>query len=411
MTRAALQLYSSTAPSEVRIFKTGSFNKVFFIQFGTIAVVARVPFDVPAARDPIRLGSQIATLDFLRIHKPTVPIPRVLAAAPDNQNLSRAPFIISEFCRGTPLTIQEWYDDMSNASRDRAIDLLADAWVKITAPVSLNTIGSIVQNASNLPHGMRPSRDDAQSSGFRVIPMIPQFPDEWTGVLDPSTERHSGPRSIAEHWSPLLEAQRHQIGVTFAGKDPSFVVWDDRVTKHTLEKLWQCFQAMQELTCIAASLDPLARTPAMALMHSDYSCWKNILFSADRRSIEGIVDWDDAVVLPRDLTAIYPDEMTDQAGEWRSDPPDVFSIPPGTLYEDEGSWETAIQETQQRRTFREAVGRRDPQLEALYTDRRAKLRRRVHYLVRYGWYTWLSNDHWVLSEGLEEARTLARGRK
>ncbi|TFY55794.1 hypothetical protein EVJ58_g8027 [Rhodofomes roseus] len=404
--RAALRLHPSTIPvTGLRILGAGVFNKVFFMQFGSIAVIARVPFNTPAraARDPVRLISQIATLDFLSIHIPTVPVPKVLAASPDSQSPPCAPYVIAEFCKGTPLTIQEWYTDMSVTSRGRAIDLLAEMWVKITAPVPFKTIGSIMR-------GMSRKDDAGESPVFRIMPMIPQYPQEWTALLDPSTETRPGPRSIANHWAARMKEQCDDIMATFPDQDHSVLIVDGcaRGSQHTLGKLWQCVRAMQELTDIAVFLDPLAHAPAMALMHADYSCWRNILFSADRTRIEGVVDWDDAIVIPRDLAALYPEELTHEAGSWRVDPPDVFAIPPGTLYEDEGLWETAIEETKQRRMFREAVGRRDPQLAGLYTDRRARLRRRVDILVRDGWSAWLEQDKWVLGQGLEEARALAR---
>ncbi|KAH9828974.1 uncharacterized protein C8Q71DRAFT_863650 [Rhodofomes roseus] len=405
--RAALRLDPSTIPTGLRILAAVVFNKVFFMQFGSIAVIARVPFNTPAAHDPVRLRSQIATLDFLSIHKPTVPVPKVLAASPDSQSPPCAPYVIAEFCKGTPLTIQEWYRDMSAASRDRAIDLLADMWVKITAPLPFKAIGSIIRRTVDPHSAMSRMGGAAESPAFHIMPMIPQFPKKWTELVDPSAETRAGPRSIAEHWAARMKEQRDDIVATFPDEDHSVLVCDNVGSKHTLGKLWQCVRAMQELTDIAVSLDPLAHAPAMALMHADYSCWRNILFSPDRARIEGVIDWDDAIVVPRDLAALYPEELTHHTRGWRVDPPDVFAIPPGTLYEDEGLWETAIEETKQRRMFRKAVGRRDPQLAELYTDRRARLRRRVDILLRDGWYAWLSRNDWVLGQGLEEARALA----
>ena len=118
------------------------------------------------------------------------------------------------------------------------------------------------------------------------------------------------------------------------------------------------------------------------------------------------MDWDDAVIVPRDLAALYPEELTHQADGWRCDPADVFAIPPGTLFEYEGLWEQAIQETEQRRLWREAIQRRDPELAAMYTDRRARFRRRVQYLVTGGHLTWMLHQSWLESESLAEARAI-----
>ncbi|KAH9931338.1 uncharacterized protein B0H18DRAFT_991288 [Fomitopsis serialis] len=249
--------------------------------------------------------------------------------------------------------------------------------------------------------------------GFRIIPMIPPCPDRYTEVLELSFEQRTGSGNLEDFWNSKIQKQFRGITSHYPNNDLSVIVQDGIHNTHSLGKLWQCARAVQEIASIAASLDPLStphgREPIVALMHTDYACWRNVLFSADRTRIEGIVDWDDAVVVPRDLAAVYPEELTHQA-KWRSDPDDVFVIPPGTLYEDTGLWNTAIQETQQRRRFREVVQSQDPQLAALYTDRRARLRRRVHYLVIYDWSTWLWKEKWILGEGLDEARALAECR-
>ncbi|KAI0727077.1 hypothetical protein C8Q72DRAFT_842573 [Fomitopsis betulina] len=376
--RRAFHLDPSLAPDEVRLLNRGSFNKVFFIRFNTISVVARVPYDKPAARDPIRLSSQVATLCFLQSHRPSVPAPRLISASPDSTNPSRAPYIITEFCSGTSIGIREWYNVMSDAACSSLIDLLADVWVKITAPVPFTSIGSLLCESSTAP-GSGPQ--DIPASAFLVIPMIPQCPDGSTRLIDPSTLNRPTPWTLLEHWTHELDVRRHEILSRWPENDPATHVW-------------QCFRILQELVAIIAPLTPLADASAMALVHTDFSFWKNILFSDDRTRVEGVVDWDDAVIVPRDLAALYPEELTHQAEGWQCDPADVFAIPPGTLFEYEGLWEQAIQETEQRRLWREAIQRRDPELAAMYTDRRARFRRRVQYLS------------WLESESLAEARAI-----
>ncbi|KAI0724753.1 hypothetical protein C8Q72DRAFT_856817 [Fomitopsis betulina] len=394
--RRAFHLDPSLAPDEV-------LHKVFFIRFNTISVVARVPYDEPAARDPIRLSSQVATLCFLQSDRPSVPAPRFITASFDSTNPSRAPYNITEFCSGTSIGIREWYNVMSDAARSALIDLLADVWVKITAPVPFTSIGSLLCEPSTAP-GSRPQ--DIPPSAFRVIPMIPQCPDELTGLIDTSTLNRPTPQTLLEHWTHELDVRRDEILSIRPENDPATVVWKDPIRNFTLEQVWQCFRIVQELVATIAPLTPLADVPAMALVHTDFSFWKNILFSDDRTRVEGVVDWDDAVIVPRDLAALYPEELTHQARGWRCDPADVFAIPPGTLLEDEGLWEDAIQETEQRRLWREAMQRRDPELAAMYTDRRARFRRRVQYLVTGGYLRWMSHQRWLTSESLAEARAI-----
>ena len=409
--RDALHLDPSLALSEVRLLKCGSFNKVFFIHFGSesIAVVARVPFDVPAARDPIRLASQVATLDFLQSHKLSVPVPRVIGASLDSANPSHAPYILSEFCTGTSITIKEWLSDMSDPDRSSLIDLLAELWVSITAPVPFKTIGSLLRESSVASDTPQSHAHDMQVPGFRVIPMIPQCPDASTRSVDPSSQKRSAPQTLLEHWTHELDVRRNDILALWPENEPSTVLWKDKSRTFTLKDAWKCFHALQELAATVAPLDPLVHAPAMALIHTDFSIWKNILFSGDRSRVQGVVDWDDAMIVPRDLAALYPEELTHSARGWGCDPPDVFAIPPDTPYEEQGLWGVAIQETQQRRLWREAIQRRDPQLAAMYVDRRARIRRRVQYLVSGGYLVWMSHRTWLLSESLAEAHAIEKG--
>lgn len=408
--RGALQLPPSVSPSELRLVWTrGSFNKVFLVRFESTSVVARVPYDEPAMRDPVRLRSQAATLDFLRIHRPTVPVPRLIGAAFDCANPSQVPYQLLEFCAGTPITITEWYDEMSDASRSSLIELLADLWVKVTAPVPFTAIGSILKKPSEAPKDATHDADELQTSGFRVVPMIPQFPDQSTEIVEPSIVARAVPQTLLEHWTHQLELRRREMLAWWPDNDPATVLWQHSDPPFTLEHAWRCFRVLQELVVVAASLDPLARAPTTALVHADFSFWKNILFSEDRTRVEGVVDWDDAVVVPRDLAALYPDELTHRA-RWRCDPDDVFAIPADTPYEEQGLWGVAIKETEQRRLWREAIQRRDPELAAMYTDRRARLRRRVHDLVSSGCFAWAAHDTWLLSESLAEAHELTNDR-
>ncbi|KZT63817.1 hypothetical protein DAEQUDRAFT_770252 [Daedalea quercina L-15889] len=404
-TRTALRLHSSTKPSAVTVLGAGTFNKAFFIQFGSIATVVRVPLDdLPAARDPIRLKSQIATLDFLKVHRSNVPVPRVLTAVLTGDNPAGAPYTISEFSRGTPLRTQEWLD-MTEAKRSSLIDLLADYWVRIAAPTPFNTIGSIICDSADFSLQSWGSSGGGVSRDFRTMPMILQFPTVETECLDPSMEHRAGPTNLAEHWRYLIDLRRREISRLYPDCDHSVIVKDGIRNNYTLGKLMQCVDAVQHLADVAASMDPFEGKPMMALMHVDFACWRNVLLSEDRERIEGIVDWDDAVVVPRDLAALYPLELTLSAS-CRYDPEDVYVVPPGTLYEDTGLWETKIEETRRRERFREAVRKVDPEFAALYTDRRARFRRHVNNLLIRTWRALLWNEDWLLSTGLEEARAL-----
>ncbi|KAH9931325.1 uncharacterized protein B0H18DRAFT_104420 [Fomitopsis serialis] len=398
--RAVLQLPKAVAPTEIRILAHGGYNKVFLIQFGASALVARVPVPKPpATRDPLRLKSQIATLGFMSVYRPDVPIPRLFSAQLSGTNPAGVPYTFIEFCNGTPLTPPEWHD-MSDASKRIVVDLLAEQWARTTAPVPFSAIGSIVADSADTSRSLW-QRHSTPQRGFRIMPVIPQYPSAFTELLDPSIEARCGPTTLAEHWHYALDATRRAM----VKKSPQ---WSDDGRRTFV----RCADIIRDLVNIAASLDPLANStsrPAasnLALVHGDFACWRNVLFSADRTRIEGIIDWDDSVVVPRDIAARYPEELTNQAW-WPADPEDVFVIPPEVLPEDMFSCQIAMEHTQLRKRFRDTVQRFDPQLAMLYTDPRARFRRRVDYLAMHDWRGWLSYIDWILEKAMDEAYALA----
>ncbi|KAH9919368.1 uncharacterized protein B0H18DRAFT_1122494 [Fomitopsis serialis] len=323
-------------------------------------------------RDPLRLKSQIATIAFMNVYRPDVPIPRLFSAQLSSANPAGVPYTLIKFCEGTPIAHHEWRN-MSNANKSVVVDLLAEQWAKITAPAPFSAIGSIVTDISaNTSHPLWHRHDVSQCSSRRS-----RF----------NVQR--GPTTLAEHWHYHLDATRRDMMEMFPQLDD-----DARRT------LIRCADILRDLVNLAVSLDPLTNpaarsaAPNLALIHADFACWRNVLFSADRMRLEGIIDWDDSVVVPRDLAARYPEELT-HVRSWRPDPDDVFAIPPEVLSEDMSSWRIAIEDMQLRKRFRDTVQRFDPQLAALYTDRRAKFRRRVDHLAMRGWQSWYSYSDWI----------------
>ncbi|TFY69641.1 hypothetical protein EVJ58_g305 [Rhodofomes roseus] len=396
--RAALRLHKTAAPNGIRILAHGAYNKVFLIEFGSTSLIARVPLpQSAAARDPIRFKSYTATLEFMALSRPDVPVPRILSAQPSRANPADVPYTLAEFCKGTSIAHLEWLN-MPNTSKGIIVDLLAEQWAKIAAPVPFNALGSIMADGPSTSSWMWQGRSAPQRT-FRIIPMIPRYVHDSTTLLDPSMETRCGPTTIAEHWHYHLDAARHSIAKIPPDDDekPLFM---------------QCLDTLRELVNIASSLDPLmnlgkgSAAPEVALMHVDFAFWRNVLFSADRTRIEGIVDWDDAIVVPRDIAAQYPEELTHHA--WPPDPADVFAIPPGTLFEDTPFWRLSIEETHLRKRFRDALRKFDPELATLYTDRRARFRRRVDHLVTQGWRYWAMDIDWILNTAMDEARALSQ---
>lgn len=274
------------------------------------------------------------------------------------------PFVLYELCNGTRLTWQEWEVTLTAAQKGAIVDLLAEKWFHVTQPVPFKAIGRILTDASGHPPSTNPSCPPPQHRPhFRIVSIMEEQLPQHTLTSDPP---HCGHGNIVEFWHQEIEDTRHTV---LALNVP------DDISKETLDEIMRCVDIMHEMADVAASFDPQApsSTPALALIHPDYSATQNILFSPDRTRIEGIIDWDHAVVMPRDIAALYPYELRTEA-YWPTDPDDMFAIPPNTEPEDMGLRETAVQETHLRQRFRETVRKFDPQFAAFYTDPRARFR-------------------------------------
>ncbi|KAH9828975.1 uncharacterized protein C8Q71DRAFT_844230 [Rhodofomes roseus] len=208
--RAALRLHKTAAPNGIRILAHGAYNKVFLIEFGSASLVARVPLpQSAAARDPIRLKSYAATLEFMTSYRPDIPIPQILSTQPSRANPAGVPYILSEYCKGTSIAHLEWHK-MPNTSKGMIVDLLAEQWAKIAAPVPFNALGSIMADGPSTSSWMWQGHSTPQHT-FRIIPMIPRFPYDSTTLLDPSMETRCGPTTIAEQWHYTLDVAGHAI--------------------------------------------------------------------------------------------------------------------------------------------------------------------------------------------------------
>lgn len=407
--RSVLRLPKNTAPTTLRVLNHGAFNKIFLIQFGPTSLVARIPFrDNSAARDPVRLVSQVATYQFLSIYRSKLRTPKILYAELST-NSANVPFTLYELCSGTSLTWQEWSRILTPAQKVAIVDLLAENWVHITEPAPFKTIGHIVADTSDQPSTSTWSTPPHCSPKFRIISMLPQ-PSAGHDAPFGSLTLSPGHDTIVEYWHQHIELTRRTL--------LELKVPDDLPDKESVDELMRCVEIMHELADLAASLDPLATSstgppaPPLTLIHPDYAATRNILFSSDRAHIEGIVDWDDAVVIPRDIAAMYPDELMTRAW-WQVDPDfdDVLEIPPEIAQEQMTLAQIAVEETQLRRRFRENVQRLAPQFAMFYTDPRARFRRRVHCLASGGWEMWQSYLEYILDLARHDAHMLVHERR
>ena len=409
-TRKILQLPEDATPTTLRILNHGAFNKIFLLQFGSTSIVARVPFRKAfLINDPIRLASQVAAYQFLSIDRPQLSIPRLLYAELNSASPSNAPFTLYELCNGTPLTWQEWTRPLTDAQKATIIDLLAENWAHITEPVSFKTIGRILADASEQsPSTTSWSTLPQHRPNFRIVSMIPPQSAEHAASLQGSLL--PGHQTIVEFWHQHIEDTHRTL---LALKIP-----DDLPDKESLDETLRCVEILREIADLAGSLDPQTTSctrsavPSLALIHPDYAATRNILFSSDRTRIEGIIDWDDSVVVPRDIAATYPQELMTRTW-WEVDPElsDSLEVPPETEPEDVGLAQLAIEETHLRRRFRETIQRFDPEFAMFYTDPRARFRRRVHFLASGGWETWRCFLEYILKIAREDARVLVHEKR
>jgi hypothetical protein len=340
---AESQCFSSITPSlqtskpKIRIIEMGSFHKIFLIEWDAVLDIPPVVARVPLASDRCspRMLSTIATLSFLHQHRPRVPVPKLLDFRVEAEDPVQAPYLLSDFVEGSSLGIQEW-SSMSFDSQVSVLRVVANVFCGIIEPAPCSLWGSLMQ--SNHP------------SSFQLP--LPFTSYAITGLLPRQLER-TPEQEFLDHITHdptqpinLLWTARYDSAFSAFAKDP------ERSSSAPAGRLEELHARLLALAQSATVADRLAQhSPALA--HLDFSLFRNVLFTSDRRRISAVLDWDDACLLPLPLCLRYPLELTDYRP--MAIAKEIWEVPLDTPYEETGLIEEDINQTRLRKEWREIV--------------------------------------------------------
>ncbi|KAJ7210392.1 hypothetical protein GGX14DRAFT_542955 [Mycena pura] len=411
---------NASLAASISILAAGAFNKVFLLSFPASGssdvatnIVARIPWDDGTARHAARLRSQLASIMFARsIFAPKASaqlldhaegdiaaVPRVLGFSVDASNAAKAPYMLLEHCKGVHLGPSEW-DQCSWKEKAHVVSLVARTWAKMAKPIDV-TGNKSLEGMGSLDFSLGAASVEGPLV-FKVVPMLsPQ-----NGLMSGQEEPAQIHLRIIDLWRNRVEQELKVIDERWPEGAESTVVYEgygsDDPSRH-LSDLQLLGDQLRRLIAQADDFSTVRLGSGVSLLHQDFSFWRNMLFSSDKMQVTGVLDWDDAIVVPRFLLARYPEELTHQA-RWRIDPTDVWAVPVDVEEEEVGMVEAAIEETRLRAEFRSEVTKQDPELGAMFEDEALQSLRNLHEVILGGWEEWLVRSHWIAGETEKQIR-------
>ncbi|KAF3899222.1 Mitochondria protein Fmp29 [Trichophyton interdigitale] len=272
----------------------GGFNKVFLLTIDDGSeVVARIPTPIAGPRG-LTTASEVATMRFLRetLH---IPVPRVLAYSPTSDNPVGAEYILMERLRGEALG-PKWL----SLSKTDMVDLMTQI-ARIEKKIfdfKFPAYGSLYHR-HDIP---KESRVDFEVDGgdFCIGPICKrQF---WHGERA-DMELDRGPWTSPADCVSAPARRELACTSTFGKPRPrrAFLL----PTEENIDPR-EHISLLSQYLQVAPFLVPAQQEMATPILrHPDLS-FPNILLTPGTNKIEGILDWQDASILPLFMQAGYP---------------------------------------------------------------------------------------------------------
>ncbi|KAL1854995.1 hypothetical protein Plec18170_004407 [Paecilomyces lecythidis] len=292
----------------------GGFNKIFLLRMDDgYEVVTRIP--TPIAGPPhYTTASEVATLRFLRtvLH---VPVPEILAYSTDATNPVGAEYIILERLQGDSLT-SRWLS-LSTAELKEVLSQIVEVEEKLFS-FSFPAYGSLYYK-NDIPIDLQVDIGNKQTTDFCVGPISKrQF---WHGERE-AMQLDRGPCTYLNLHSMfditsyryfvgtkpndfLIAAARRELAwiSEYAKPQPrkTFLLQtDDPIDPNEHAKLLHDYM---RLAPFLTPQEPELTSPI--LRHPDLSL-ANVILAPNSTKVLGIIDWQDAAILPLFAQAGYP---------------------------------------------------------------------------------------------------------
>lgn len=287
---------------DLRILDMGGYNVIYQATFRNLkSVVVRIPMTFT----PGVIASTVATMTYAR-HRLNIPCPAVFAWNDQPDNVVGLPYIIMEMVEGKRLDTV--WKGLNPRNRYVALKCLLDEYVLLSAKQPFNTYGRLVFDEARLEASLRDfasyrvtkltynvhPRADDKHIPFDVQP-AGSIRDMWVEAF------HANWAAMRERWEE--KARALEVREEGSSWDSLALIRRNRITS------WNTAQsAAKNLMYIIKKLDIPAELESQCLVLGDFAL-RNVMYNESTAEITGIIDWDDAAILPAVLLKHHPAEF------------------------------------------------------------------------------------------------------
>lgn len=275
------------------------------------------------------MKSEVATMTYIRLNRPLIPVPRVYAYEANVENPAKVPFMLIEKMPGEHVYDHALYNKDSSKAEE-VLKNIAKVQVELAKPLPFDMIGNLFfkkdlpvrekigsnsLDSAETPNDARPkgfedetleNNEDGADEEFEIGPFV--FENQYDS--DAVVSGEAGPfRSLKDLFFFLIQHQR-SCGKK-AWKDilkesdalPPPYEWSPSCGTIT-DFTKRCLQ----LCAVVHALKPLDEYSGLCFYHWDLRMG-NILIDESTFEITAVLDWDDVRVVPMLLSAAHPEEI------------------------------------------------------------------------------------------------------
>ncbi|KAI4947827.1 hypothetical protein J4E86_008343 [Alternaria arbusti] len=321
--------------------------------------IGRIPYPVTEPKHLV-IASEVATMDFLRLHG--IPVPKVYSYSATPENAAGTEYIFMEFIRG--INLGDIWFDLPEKARITVVSKLVELESKLFA-LEFQASGSLYYT-KDLPAGYGrsegPIAKSARDSDFCVGPDTRLR--MWHGKRG-DIQIHRGP--YTDPTSALIAVAKKEIAYLTKFGRPLHPFQHLRREIYNYQKQSPLYHlaCLEKYLRIAPHLIPhdneaLARP---TLRHPDLQ--PNNIIVSDKLDITSLIDWQHCAILPLFLQCGIPNSLQNY-GDAVSESLEVPELPPN------------FDDLSEREQFEQAVLLRRRQLHYYYIAKTAQLNS-VHY--------------------------------
>ncbi|KAI9820242.1 MAG: hypothetical protein M1827_005864 [Pycnora praestabilis] len=313
MTHAA-SLMGKACCNSISVLGCGTFNKVFTLDFTDhTEILARIKYDRTSV-DMEVMESEVATIAFLQKHRPNIPTPKILHWDSSHDNPSGRPFMLVKKLAGLKVIDLPFFKHMSKRIPGGSADSKVTTILNNIAKMHAELVRPLPYGGANgLPAPqIGQLRLMKESWGYRAGTCDSETPVKIGPFVSSNYNTHrtldhyrQGPFDSLWNWfDGLEERSRRQLWIE-AMPDPErkFARRNTRPHVEKSENVNERVACQIDLAAIL-SVEGRKRTLPLHPAHEESCLWHtdlglyNILCDPETLEITGVLDWEDAMILP-----------------------------------------------------------------------------------------------------------------